>query len=30
MTFTVDQWIEFSKECKYLPEDDLKVIIFSI
>ena len=22
----VDQWIEIAKDCKYLPENDLKVI----
>lgn len=21
----LDQWIQFAKECKYLPENDLKV-----
>ena len=23
----VDQWIEIAKDCKYLPENDLKVLI---
>ena len=23
----VDQWIEVAKQCKYLPENDLKVMI---
>ena len=22
----VDQWIEIAKDCKYLPENDLKVL----
>ena len=25
----VDQWIEIAKDCKYLPENDLKVIFNS-
>ena len=25
----VDQWIEIAKDCKYLPENDLKVIFDS-
>ena len=24
----IDKWIEIAKECKYLPENDLKVRIF--
>lgn len=24
----VDKWIEIAKQCKYLPENDLKVRIF--
>ena len=26
----VDQWIEIAKDCKYLPENDLKVLIIII
>ena len=26
-TGDVDQWVEISRECKYLPENDLKVCI---
>ena len=26
----VDQWIEIAKDCKYLPENDLKVIFNSV
>ena len=26
----IDQWIELVKECKYLPENDLKVIFESV
>ena len=28
MTINIDQWVEFAKDCKYLPENDLKVCIF--
>lgn len=24
MTINIDQWVEFAKDCKYLPENDLK------
>jgi hypothetical protein len=24
----IDKWIEISKECEYLPENDLKVYFF--
>ena len=27
MASEVEQWIEIAKECKYLPENDLKVNI---
>jgi hypothetical protein len=27
MVADVDQWIDIAKECKYLPEHDLKVNI---
>jgi len=27
MTINIDQWVEISKDCKYLPENDLKVCI---
>ncbi len=26
MVADVDQWIDIAKECKYLPEQDLKVM----
>lgn len=25
MTVSLDQWVEIAKDCKYLPENDLKV-----
>ena len=25
----LDQWIEIAKNCKYLPENDLKVLVLS-
>jgi len=30
MSKDVDKWIEIAKQCKYLPENDLKVFILSI
>jgi hypothetical protein len=29
MVADVDQWIDIAKECKYLPENDLKVLFFT-
>ena len=26
----IDQWIDIAKQCKYLPENDLKVTILAI
>jgi hypothetical protein len=26
----MDKWIEIAKECKYLPENDLKVIFYEL
>ncbi len=25
----IDQWIDIAKQCKYLPENDLKVLLLS-
>ena len=30
MAIDVDKWIEIAKECKYLPETDLKVLLFRL
>ena len=27
--YNVDKWIDIAKECKYLPENDLKVMILT-
>ena len=27
MAFDLDQWIDIAKECKYLPENDLRVCL---
>ena len=29
-TGDIDQWVEIAKECKYLPENDLKVVIMTL